>query len=293
MSYEVIKRRGARAYRYTVEYYHDDAGKGRTKWQYQGPVDASTHAQAPQHEGERKAAVTTGRLLDGLERLLAVCEYGELTANAIAREAGVAHGTFYRHFQDKRDALRATMLRLVDRAEHLAHLDPPGADREVERARMRDWLNQKLTTVGEHPGVWRAWLMLSESDPLIAKARSNVRAAHREMLTQYLEALMNLGLAKLDDPNMLASIILTVHLWSSARSLHPRKWRAVRVGGSDGDRHDRSGDFWNLGPVLLAFAFEQHCVAERKEPIPVVDRLFVGGEDAFTTGEGADQGEQR
>lgn len=210
MSYEVIKRRGNRAYRYLVEYYHDENGKGKTRWHYQGPVDADSQAATKVRDGERKSTITSGRLLDALERLLAQVDYSDLTASAIAREAGVAHGTFYRHFHDKRDALRAVMVRLSERAEHLGHLADPGTDRNEERRRIRDWATHKLSAVREHPGVWRAWITVSEGDPEVSKTREQLRSNYRKMLQNHFAKLNELGHAHIADPVSLSCLIFTL-----------------------------------------------------------------------------------
>jgi AcrR family transcriptional regulator len=211
MAYEVIKRRGKRAYRYSVEYYHDADGKGKTRWLYVGPVgDGSEPLSTTPKVHKKSQQDTAGRLLDALERLLARSPYTEITASAIAIEAEVAHGTFYRHFKDKRDALRASMQRLTERAEHLAHLDAPGEDLERERTRIRDWIIHKLATVSEYPTVWRAWAALAERDEHVTEVRRVLRNKYRGMLQDYLEQLRTLGHSTVTDTYSLSQLVFAI-----------------------------------------------------------------------------------
>ncbi len=113
MAYEVTKQIGGRAYLYRVESVRDpETGRRRNRWTYVGRADRSGAAAPARHRGPDGAR---GRLLDALERLLAERDFGDVTAGAIASAAGLAHGTFYRHFADKRAALRAALDRSRDR----------------------------------------------------------------------------------------------------------------------------------------------------------------------------------
>ena len=210
MAYEVVKKRGKNAYRYTVEYYRDSLGKGRTRWRYLGPVSRDAQASDITAGSKEAKTATSGRLLDALERLLARQEYATVTAGAIALEARVAHGTFYRHFKDKRDALRAVMQRLSATAEPLTSLGAPTSSREAERLRVREWVCRKLTTFEAHPGLWRAWSALSENDPLISALRQSLRMEYRATFAQYLEQLHVLGHGHIEDPTALSRVIFAL-----------------------------------------------------------------------------------
>src|SRR5579875_1893773 len=113
MAYEVTKRIAGRAYRYRVESVRDpETGKRRSRWTYLGRAEgAAAAAPAP----ARRRGDARERLLDALERLLEARDLAGVTADAVAAEAGLAHGTFYRHFRDKRDAFKAALDRLRKR----------------------------------------------------------------------------------------------------------------------------------------------------------------------------------
>ena len=63
-------------------------------------------AKRPLSRAEAKA-VTRARMLEAAGRLLKEHGYGGLSASAVSRAAGVAQPTFYVHFRDKDDLLRA------------------------------------------------------------------------------------------------------------------------------------------------------------------------------------------
>jgi AcrR family transcriptional regulator len=200
MAYEVIKRRGGRAYRYAVEYYRDDNGKGRTRWTYQGPVEEAPPRKGRAAAAEERRASTRIALLDALERLLERFDYAKVTADAIAREAGVAHGTFYRYYTDKADALRASMSRVAERIEQVAEFDAPLTTPDAEYARVANWIDAYVHGVHEHTGIWRAWIALSATDPHVAARRREYRAAAIERIAAYLQRLHAAGFASIEMP---------------------------------------------------------------------------------------------
>ena len=209
MAYEVIKKRGKRAYRYRVEYIRNAQGTGQTRWQYLGPVESTSEIVRTPAQAHGRVA-TSSRLLDALEKLLIRGDYADVTASAVAHEAGVAHGTFYRYFKDKRDALQAAMQRLVERAEELATLAAATTSRDQERQRVRHWLQQKLLVIGEYPGVWLAWSALSQTDPAISLRRQTLRANYRRMFELYLQQLQALGHTEISDTAAAARTIFAL-----------------------------------------------------------------------------------
>ncbi len=203
MAYEVVKRIRNRAYRYRVESYRDERGQARGRWIYLGPAEPLP----PSEKSQR--AQTRGRLLDALECLLERGEYANVTASAVSAEAGLAHGTFYRYFRNKRDALRAALHRYGERTERIrATLSEPLGTKEQERARLRAGIEQILRAPVERPGLLRAWFALAVQDEEIAFVRRERREATRAALCSYIERLRACGYAKVDDPPATAHAIL-------------------------------------------------------------------------------------
>jgi AcrR family transcriptional regulator len=209
MAHEVVKRVGSRAYRYSVESYRDPAsGKVRGRWTYLGRVDAGT---APRRRGPEASAATRERLVAALERLLELRAFSEIGADDIATEAGVAHGTFYRHFRNKRDALIAAFERAKAEIERARpSFDEPLRDVASERRRVRDWVGKALGTPLSRPGFLRAWYATVDTDAELSASRRARREESAAAFAAYLSALARAGLTQIERPESLAASLLTI-----------------------------------------------------------------------------------
>ncbi len=207
MAYEVVKTIGGRPYRYRVERVRDPAtGKQRSRWTYLGRVDPAT--------GERPRTRRTDgreRLLDALERLLEATDFSAVTAGAIAAEAGVAHGTFYRHFHDKRDALRSAFERVRERrGPTLDMLRDDVPSREAARTALRACVTLVLESPANHPALLRAFYALVMRDAELSQERRQRKAASISAMTRYLGVLRERGFAAIDDAEATAAAILAL-----------------------------------------------------------------------------------
>ena len=209
MAYEVIKTVRGRPYRYRVESYRDPAtGKARGKWTYLGPASAGAAARKPTVAREDRAAATRERLLGALERLAGREEWSKLTATAIAEEAGVAHGTFYVHFKNKDEALRAAAARVREAvgspAVVFAQSLPTLA---AERQRLRAWLEGILVQPAAMAGVLRALYTIAAHDPDVQTERSAKYALLRSELASYFARLREAG-RTIGEPRGMATLII-------------------------------------------------------------------------------------
>jgi AcrR family transcriptional regulator len=208
MAYEVIKRVGQRAYRYSVESYRDPGSKKvRAHWTYLGPV-RSAEAEPPRIARRAKGS-TRERLLDAFERLVQNHPYVTVTAGAVAIEAGVAHGTFYRYFKDKPALLRGALARIRDDIDRVQpSFDPPFGSVADERTRIRGWVSALLERPAERQGVKRAYYEALDDDPDLQALRVKRRRERIAALRGYLEALVRAGTIALAEPASLASALI-------------------------------------------------------------------------------------
>jgi AcrR family transcriptional regulator len=92
-------------------------------------------SQASSSAPARSRAATRGRLLRSATELFASRGVARVTSHDVAREAGVAAGTFYLHFKDKRELFReivfAAATRLQERLDAAGAAAPVG-DRALE-----------------------------------------------------------------------------------------------------------------------------------------------------------------
>jgi AcrR family transcriptional regulator len=208
MAYEVTKRIGGRAYRYRVESVRDpETGKRRSRWTYLGRGDgAEKRPAAPRPRGDARE-----RLLDALERLVAERDFATITADAIATEAGLAHGTFYRHFRDKREALLAALQRVRERiGPRISALRDDVTTVAEARAGIRAMLEAILRSPGEQRALWRAYQALALRDPALGAEINERRKTATERIGDHLEALRQRGLATVEDPRAAGAALFAM-----------------------------------------------------------------------------------
>ncbi len=217
MAYEVVKNVRGRGYRYRVESVRNpETGRSKATWTYLGRlVDAAEPQPVP-------GPTTRERLLCALERLLETQSFADVTATAIASEAGLAHGTFYRHFKDKTEALMAAVGAVGERVERYAVAPEAAvADAATERERVRTWVQRKLDASFAVPGLVRTWFALAAQDPMLSARSMQRRAEYLERFTAYVERLRAAGLCNAPDAavvayGMMAIMDGTIRIWLEA-----------------------------------------------------------------------------
>jgi AcrR family transcriptional regulator len=195
MAYEVTKLVHGRPYRYRVRSERDAAtGKYRNRWTYLGRADADAVPAARVRRNARAA------LLDALARLLEHGEPERVTASAVSAEAGLAHGTFYRYFRNKHEAIVALLDLLAD----------PPADVTAARAGLRQWAAGMLRSTARDGGLIRALYVLAADDAALQEQRRVRREAFVQRLSAYLTMLAARGFAPIDDPLETAAALVAM-----------------------------------------------------------------------------------
>lgn len=194
MAYEVIKRVSGRAYRYRVESYRDpETRRVRGKWTYLGRVEGEGTLSP-----ERKARPSSReRLLDAVERLLETNELSSISTGMVASEAGLAYGTFYRHFRDLAHVVRDAMVRETANLEKLnERFEEPVGTASAEGAKLVSWVREAIATVLLRPGLFRAWHVTSNHDWAVVAERQRRFDASVAQMSRYLTRLRAAGVAK-------------------------------------------------------------------------------------------------
>jgi AcrR family transcriptional regulator len=210
MAYEVVKTIGTRQYRYGVQSERDaHTGKFRNRWTYLGRV-ASERDVAKARAVRPNARL---RLLEAAEHLLAAGDASALTVDAIASAAGVAHGTFYRYFRDRSDALE-------ELARHIRASSGIGDDRllrddvaalNAARVGVRRWIIDKLRYAREHRASLCAWYALIASDVRLTAYREERREATFSRLRDHIEVLNARAFARVADPASTAAGLIALY----------------------------------------------------------------------------------
>jgi AcrR family transcriptional regulator len=210
MAYEVVKTIGGRQYRYRVQSERDaQSGKLRNRWTYLGRV-ASEPGVAKARAARPNARL---RLLEAVEALLASGDASVLTVDAIVAAAGVAHGTFYRYFQDRSAALE-------ELARHIRATRGIGDDRllrddvaglDEARTGVRRWIVDKLRYARERRASLRAWHALIASDARLTAFREERREAAFTRLRDHIEVLNARSFASVADPASTAAALIALY----------------------------------------------------------------------------------
>jgi AcrR family transcriptional regulator len=129
----------------------------------------------------------------------------------VAAEAGLAHGTFYRYFSDKRAVFTAALERTRDELERARpSFDPPLGTLAEERARVRAGVEAILRKPSLNPGVVRAYFDVLEDDEALRTARRERLRERVAALSAYLERLRASNIIELADPAAIASALLAL-----------------------------------------------------------------------------------
>jgi TetR/AcrR family transcriptional regulator, fatty acid biosynthesis regulator len=155
--------------------------------------------------------VTRARMLEAAGRLLTEKGYGGLSASAVSRAAGVAQPTFYVHFRDKDDLLRAfgeaqmgaLRARLRDARERVLAGQGVDAVRETFRIPLQTWLespallrlsmqeqHQAGSPVGAMVRQFREEVRQDLADDLVRFGLSANTAAEKEQVSLVAEAIV-------------------------------------------------------------------------------------------------------
>lgn len=208
MAYEVIKRVSGRAYRYRVESFRDpETRRVRGRWTYLGRVDPA-EAGLPERVARRSSR---DRLLDAVVTLLGDHDVESLSAGSIAREAGVAYGTFYRYFKDRSHAVREALLREgppISRVKDYLLAHPH--TRQTERERVASWMRDTSTEACGRRGIVRAWHVYSNADEQVLAARREAVETAVDVVAMYLETLNIAGLTKITSPRFSAYALVAL-----------------------------------------------------------------------------------
>ena len=207
MAYEVTKVVNGRPYRYSVRSERDpDSGKTRNRWTYLGRGEGGRAPVAAKPRANAREA-----LLDALERLLDLSDLGEVTAAEVSIEAGLAHGTFYRYFRNRNDAIHGLVDRLrSNRAAALGGIEVPPADATAGRLALRAWTEALLRAKTQHYGLVRALMALSARDEEMRTALRDRRYRFAERLAVWLRDLADRGFVALPDPEATSRVLFSM-----------------------------------------------------------------------------------
>ncbi len=155
-------------------------------------LDAAGTPSAPRQERSREKRA---RLLAAALVLFSEKGYEATPVDAIALRAGVAVGSFYQHFRNKRQLLLVLMEQLLEGLERLdLRLKGAGSIRDGLRALLRGAFTEDLA----YAGAYRAWREAVLLDPSLAPLQERIERWTRARVSGVFEALLRLPGARRD-----------------------------------------------------------------------------------------------
>lgn len=175
--------------------------------------------RAPQQARSRR---TRRKLVDAAIDCFERHGFDETTTAMIASEAGVAVGTVYNYFNDKRELI----LELLDRTnrevadEVIAQLDPASWRGTTDpRERTRTLIDAIFHTQHMRPGIQRILWAQYFKDPDFAEPFEAIRGRIREAIEEFIAAVEQAGLCRPDlDREMASFVILNAVQWNSTQA---------------------------------------------------------------------------
>lgn len=176
-----------------------------------------------QPRGARRKAESHRRLLEAARKLFAERGYHATRPADIAKQADVAHGTFYLHFADKRAAFAAFVDQVGGEVQSLARERLALVEGFEERLRAK--LEAVLDYAAANPGVLAAAFtdsaVISPGEP----SPTSLRLRLAELMARSLRQGMRRGELRGDyDPELLAQAIVgliehAIAYWSASGRL--------------------------------------------------------------------------
>jgi AcrR family transcriptional regulator len=171
---------------------------------------------------QARAQRTRQRVLESAVLCFEAHGFDETTTAMIAQRAGVAVGTVYGYFKDK----RAILLELLDtmvREEAdavIARLDPASWEGNDPLEWTRSLIDMVFHTQRLRPGIQRIVWERYFKDPAFRAAFDQIRETIRVAIDRFLDALEREGVARpLVDRELASSVILNAVQWNATQAL--------------------------------------------------------------------------
>jgi AcrR family transcriptional regulator len=166
-------------------------------------------ARVPQQERSRQ---TRKRIVDAAAVLFDKVGYDAATSADIARDAGVAVGSLYAYFPDKRAILLEILDEYVKQVEGAIvgeYLQVPRWEASEARGIIRSAVGFLFDYVQQLPGLQREILFRAGSDPEIARVLARVEGHITEVLRGLIAAIQEMKAAdvRVRDPGVAAFVV--------------------------------------------------------------------------------------
>ena len=153
---------------------------------------------------EEYSEATRAALLEAAEEMFAQSGYGSASTESIARAARLTRGAFYHHFEDKKGLFDAVVVELSGRA--MAAVQERAGRKRSPWARLLEGIEAFLDQCSEQHF---AQIVILDAPSILgaARCREIERQFSGGLLWSAIGKLVESGEARVDDPDLLASMI--------------------------------------------------------------------------------------
>ena len=127
------------------------------------PVGGVLGGEAEMSGSGTDARATRQAILAAASEIFAAEAYAAVNVGDVAKRAGVAHGSVFYHFKDKRGLYVATLVSLLSALDR--HVAPPAATAGSTAEMIRETLARYFEYVGRYPAVMTTLLRVGQHDP--------------------------------------------------------------------------------------------------------------------------------
>jgi AcrR family transcriptional regulator len=174
--------------------------------------------RTPQQARSRR---TRQRVLEAAVECYEECGYDETTTAMIAERAGVAVGTVYGYFKDKRDIILELLETLVreEADEVIEQLDPASWRGSDPRERTRTLIDAVFHATRLRPGIQRILWERYFKDEAFRGPFEAMRGRIRAAIDAFIDAVRDEGLCRdLVDKEAASFVILNAVQWNATQS---------------------------------------------------------------------------
>jgi AcrR family transcriptional regulator len=171
----------------------------------------------PQQARSRR---TREAVLEAAGRCFEECGYDETTTAMIADRAGIAVGTLYGYFQDKRDILLEILDRVVveDFDLVIERLDPAVWRGSDPRAWCRSLIDQVFHSQNVQPGIQRIMGERYFKDPEFREVFDAIRDKMRVAIERFMDGIAQAGQLRDLDRASAAEVVLNGVQWNATQA---------------------------------------------------------------------------
>jgi AcrR family transcriptional regulator len=159
---------------------------------------------------QSRGIVTRRKILRAAERRFSRGGYETTSLGDVAKACGVAVGSVYYHFSDKRTLLLALMDDLLDR---VSKIRPEGLPLEAflgasPRTSIEAWLRRSYQAFQKRPSIYLVLLGMAETDPELRERRLRLDQLAIEQLTLMITYGQERGRFRHDDDPAASAFII-------------------------------------------------------------------------------------